>query len=923
MPRTRILVASLLMSLALVACTGGDQKPELLLASARDYLANNDPKAAAIQVKNALQQDTRLPEGRYLLGLALLRTGDASGAEAELRKALDLKYPEGQVAPPLAQAMLVLRQYKKLIDEFAETELRDAPALASLKTTLAVAYFATGKAEPAQAALKAALAADPDHAPALLAQVRSQAGQGDLAGALAGVESMLARHPANQDAWKLKGDLIWDTRQDAGAALAAYRKAIEIRPDFADARAEALAMLMRQGKTDEAVAELSQLKGVAPNAVQTIYYETLLAFEKKDFKNGMELAQQLVRIAPDNVRGLQLAGDMALQSDALTQAESHLAKAVQMAPQAVLARQLLVMTYLRLGQLDKARSTLEPLLAAADPDVQTLALAGDVYRKSGDVAKAQGYFTRMTKLDPSNARARTALALTHMRGADAAAAIGELRSVAASDAAATADLSLIAALMVRGEFDQALKAIDALEKKQPDKPQAHDMRGRVLLATKDVAGARKSFERAVALDPLFFPAVDRLAALDLADKNPDQARKRFEAMLAKDPRSTQAMMAQAQLTAMTGGTAAQVAEQITRATLADPTQPAPWLALVKLHMQSKDFKQAVSVAQKATLVVPGSAELVDALGSAQLAAGEASQAVLTYNKLLVLQPRSAYAYLRLADAHMKTKNTSGAAASLRRALEIDDKLLPAQRGLILLALGGNDVPAARAIARTVQKQRPGEAIGFSLEGEIAAAQKDWDTAALAYRQALKAAPSSEVARRLHAALGAARKGAEMDRFSGTWLKDHPSDAAFRLYLGDAAAARRDFAGAETLYAEVTRLQPTNAVAFNNLAWVSGRLKRDDAITYAEKAVALAPNQAGNMDTLAMLLSEKNNYAKALEWQNKAVALQPQVALFRLNLAKIHLKGGNKDLARTELDALAKLGDKFQGQAEVASLLKGL
>ena len=73
----------------------------------------------------------------------------------------------------------------------------------------------------------------------------------------------------------------------------------------------------------------------------------------------------------------------------------------------------------------------------------------------------------------------------------------------------------------------------------------------------------------------------------------------------------------------------------------------------------------------------------------------------------------------------------------------------------------------------------------------------------------------------------------------------------------------------------------------------------------------------------MLYSDKNDYAKALEWQTKVMAAAPNVAVYRLNLAKIHIKGGKKDLARKELDELAKLGDKFAGQAEVASLIKGL
>ena len=113
------------------------------------------------------------------------------------------------------------------------------------------------------------------------------------------------------------------------------------------------------------------------------------------------------------------------------------------------------------------------------------------------------------------------------------------------------------------------------------------------------------------------------------------------------------------------------------------------------------------------------------------------------------------------------------------------------------------------------------------------------------------------------------------------------------------------------------------MALNNLAWVTGQLKKPGAVAIAESALKLAPTQPAFMDTLASLLSDKNEYDKALEWQNKAITAQPQNNLFKFNLAKIHIKGGKKELARTELEALAKLGDKYQGQAEVASLLKTL
>src|ERR1017187_5319516 len=96
------------MAIAMLLGACGGDKPEALLASAKDYLAKNDAKAAGIQIKNALQKDP---------GLALLASGDATGAEVELRKALDGKYPADQVVPLLAQALLRSGQAKKLLSD--------------------------------------------------------------------------------------------------------------------------------------------------------------------------------------------------------------------------------------------------------------------------------------------------------------------------------------------------------------------------------------------------------------------------------------------------------------------------------------------------------------------------------------------------------------------------------------------------------------------------------------------------------------------------------------------------------------------------------------------------------------------------------------------------------------------------------------
>lgn len=915
-----VALSTLLVSLLLTAC---GEKPDAMLASAKDYLAKNDSKAAVIQIKNALQSNPDLPEARFLLGGVLLEGSDPVGAETELRKALDLKHPQDLVIPQLAKALLAQGQAKKLTDEFANTLLGEPSAKASLQMSLASAYAMQGKTELSQAALNAALLARPGYPPALIEQARQKAGQRDFDGALALADEVIAKSPESYDAWKLKGDIFLFANNKVNDALAAYRKAVEIKPDFLAGQTAVITMLLQQGNLAEAEKQIEQLKKFAANHPQTKYLEAQLAFQKKDFKSARDLVQQVLKAVPSNVQGLQLAGAVELQLNSLAQAEGYLTKVVQAAPTLALGRRLLVVTYLRSGQPVKAMATLLPGLTRENVDPELLSVAGEVYLQNGDAKTAEEYFTKAAQQSPHDGRKRTALALTHLLTGPADAAFEELQSIALSDTGTTADLALISAHLKRQEFDKALKAIDGLEKKQPDKPLAAHLRGRTLLTKRDIGGARESFERALTIDPTYFPAVASLAGLDLMDKKPEDARKRFETVLGKDPKNGQAWLALAELAARSGAAPAELAKLIGNAVAANPSEVTPRLLLIDFHLRNKDVRLASSAAQNAVAALPDSPELLDALGRTQQASGEFNQAIATYNKLAGMQPLSPQPHMRLAGAHMAEKNKDAAAKSLRKALEIKPDLLEAQRALILLDLDGKKLQDALTTAGTVQRQRTKEAVGYLLEGDINASQKNWDGAATAYRVGLKQVNSPELAIKLHSVLLASGKGVEADRFSSTWQKDNPKDAAFLFYLGDGAIARKDYSSAEKSYAAVVRLQPNNAVAYNNLAWVTSKLDKDGAIAYAEKANMLAPEQPAFMDTLAMLLSEKGDYTKAVELQNKALALQPQNALFKLNLAKIHINGGKKDLARKELDELSKLGDKFPAQAETGALLKTL
>jgi cellulose synthase operon protein C len=920
--RLRTLSALLSSSVLVAACS---EKPtaEASLAEARKRLAAKDYRAVVVEAKNALQISPNLREGRYLLGVGLVRTGDPVGGEAELGKALSLGQPAETVDPPWALSILAQRQYQRLISRFSKTRLKDAEADSSLRTSVAAAYFLLGNVDDARAALATALEVEPGNAAALLLQAQIQAASGDRQGALAGLDALLARDPTNTAAWKIKGDLLAMDKAQLAPALFAYRKAAETKPGDTALKLDILTVLLRQGDLDEASRQADQLKKVAPNLPRLLYLETLLAMDKKDFQGAQALARQLVVLAPSDPANLLIAGDVDLSLNALPQAEANLKRALELAPLSEPARLLLAGTYLRSRQTAKALETLQPLLAKTPPATAAMKLAAEVYRQSGDRKNAEAWYAKASKQDPNDKNLRRSLVLEHLANGGGPEALQELRDVAGSDTGTSADLALIANYVAREDYEAALAAIDALEKKQPGKPLASNLRGRVQIARKDYVGARASFDRALALDPDYFVAIDGLAAVDLAEKNPSAARARFEAYLAKNPSNVQALISLANLLTVTGAKPEEVSALFKRAIAADPADRRARLALIDFYLRVGDHGQALATAQDAMEAFPDSPQFLDALGRARQANGNIELAITSFTRLATMQPKSALPQMRLAGAYLQAKDKSSAMASLRRALAIQPDYLDAQRSLIALAGETKDSEEARDLARTVQRQRPKDTVGYLFEGELATSHGESDKAFEVYQRGLAQIPSPDLARRAHAALMAAKKTAEAAKFASTWLTRHPDDAVFLSYLGDVSLTERDFAGAEKRYLRVVQLQPKDATAYNNLAWISGQLKHGDAIGLAQKANALVPDQPAYLDTLAELLAQDKQYDKALEVQTRAVSLQPQNSGFRLNLARIQILDGKKDLARAELQKLASLGDSFRGQTEVTRLLKTL
>lgn len=908
---------------ALLAACSADSA-DSLRASGQGFLDKKDAVSAVIQLKAALQKDPRSSATRLLLGRALLEAGDPAGAAVELRKVLDERRDDPQALPLLARALLLGNGAKTLTAQYGDTKLADPQAQAALQTSLATAWSGLGDNNRAQAALDAALAAVPQHVPALVLRARLVAMAGRHDEALALVEAALARDASSADGWLLKGDLLGQVKNDSAGAHDAFTRALAADPAFVPAHLALVTERLKAGDTAGAKAQAAQLRAAAPRHPQTLYVDARLALLDRDLKTARERTQQLLRMAPNHVGVLQLAASIEAQAGWMLLAESYLQKALQIDATLAPARRSLAQIHLRLGQAQKALQVIEPLVQPDSRDAEALALAGEARLQSGDAQAAEALYQRAARLSPSDARVRTALAMMNLTRGDADAAFTQLEVIAADTRDTAADMAILSARLKRGETDAALRALDAMERKQPGSANVAELRGLVYGERREFAAARASLEKALTLEPTRYSATAKLAALDVKQGQPAQARKRLEGAIAADPRNAAARMALAGLMDESGVALAEIRDLLAQGIKAAPGEAGPRLQLLELLIAKRQFKDALTVAQEAFAALPDDPAVLDGLGRAQVLAGDTEQATSTFRRLASADAKATLPLLRLADLYKSTGNREAAIASLRRALELDPDLEAAQARLIDMLVVDQRAPEALALAQAMQQRAPGASSGYLFESAIHQRLKAPEPAMRALRSGLERASSkTELASAIHRLLLVGGKDSEAESFANRWRKDHPGDVGFTAAVANAALVRKQYPRAEALLREVAAARPTDAQTLNNLAWVTNTLGRPGAVGYAQRALDQRPNQPLFMDTLAMALAAEKQVTEALALQKRAVALAPTEKNLRLNLARIALQAGDKALARSELDLLAAEGTKLPFHAEVTRLRQSI
>ncbi len=132
----------------------------------------------------------------------------------------------------------------------------------------------------------------------------------------------------------------------------------------------------------------------------------------------------------------------------------------------------------------------------------------------------------------------------------------------------------------------------------------------------------------------------------------------------------------------------------------------------------------------------------------------------------------------------------------------------------------------------------------------------------------------------------------------------PNDPRPRLDLALVFDHTGRFDEARRNYEEALKIQPDNATALNNLAYLKADdgVDLDQALAYAQRAQQARPNDLDVIDTLGLIYIKKNLTEDGLRMLQDLVSKKPESATYRLHLALALYQKGDRSMARKELQA---------------------
>jgi len=480
------------LSQAIHATSEGNAEAKNSFEKAQEFQDRGDNRSARIELMNAIKADPKWIDARILQAEVLLKLFDAIGAQAELDKAIQLGSPPARTRHLYGQA---LQLQGRLKEAKVELQADDIPAEyhASAARILGRVGMNLGDDLLASQAFDRAIQLEPENSDLWVDVARFRAGSGDQAGAIAAVDEAVKLRPGNIRALQYRGELL-RFQFGLGAALPWFERALQIDPNDVSLLTEYAATLGDMGRMQDMLVIARKIIALDGKNPRAFFMQSVLAARAGKFKLARVLMQKTEgRI--DGVPAVILVQGIIEHGEGNYNASvEKFRRLIAIQPNNRRAQTLLARSLYLAGDSEEAVAVLKPQVNRSGAEPYALWQVGRALEALGKRQEAIGVFNRVAMHDvgkdiafvpdiplnvlaaeasrsPNDARKIVPYIRALLNANNYAAAFFHAKRLQKNNPGASAAHILVAdTAMAKGDYNEALKALDRAREIQFSEP---------------------------------------------------------------------------------------------------------------------------------------------------------------------------------------------------------------------------------------------------------------------------------------------------------------------------------------------------------------------------------------------------------------------------------------------------------------------